>query len=85
MDLNAVRRYANRPWAEIEESKREHLARFFSSGGPDLRLRTAHALWLHMRSVRPDWPTQTDRDEDLAHHVAMVRTFDLARRALPDR
>jgi len=85
MDSSAIRRYADRPWGEIEESRREYRARQFAEHGPDAALQVAHALWLHMRSVRPDWPTAQDRNEDLAHHVAMRRLLDQAGRALSGR
>ena len=85
MDRNAIRRYAERPWARIEASRREYRARRFAEDGPDATLRVAHALWLHMRSVRPDWPTEQDRDEDIAHHVGLRRMLDQAGRALAGR
>jgi len=28
-----------------------------------------------MRSIRPDWPTETDRSADLAHRVALKQAI----------
>jgi len=36
----------------------------------------SQALWAHMRSIRPDWPTETDRSADLAHRVALKQAID---------
>jgi hypothetical protein len=41
-----------------------------------------------MRRVRPDWPSDAERAEDLAHHLELKGWFDRAARALvrlPDR
>jgi hypothetical protein len=85
MDSDAIRRYARRPWARIEASRREYRDRQRSEHGLDAALRALHALWLHMRCVRPDWPTQAERNADLAHHLALRRILDRAGRAFPGR
>jgi hypothetical protein len=33
---------------------------------------------MHMRSVRPDWPSERERADDLSHHVELKRQIDLA-------
>lgn len=85
MDSDSIRRYARRPWTTIEESRRAYRARRLAEHGPDAALRVTHALWLHMRCLRPDWPTEEDRAEDLANHVALRRILDRAGRALAGR
>ncbi len=85
MNSDAIRRYAGRPWAMIEAARQEYRARQLAEHGPEAALRAAHALWLHMRSVRPGWPTAAERKEDLAHHVALRRILDRAGRVLARR
>lgn len=85
MDRDAVQRYAWRPWAEIEAAKQAYWAREFAERGHEATFRAAQALWDYMRNVRPDWPTQTERAEDLAHHLELKRLLDQAGRALTGR
>jgi hypothetical protein len=35
--------------------------------------------------VRPDWPTDRDRAEDLRHHVTFTRLLDRVAHAFPCR
>ena len=85
MNREAIRRYAERPWDEIEKSRAEYWAREFAENGPGAAIRAAHTLWLHMRSIRPGWPSEEDRAEDLAHHVEWRAILDRAGRGLRDR
>jgi hypothetical protein len=65
-------------WAALRIVKRALLRDRFRDGGSNASLRAASALWMHMRSVRPDWPTADERAEDLTHHVALKRQIDRA-------
>jgi hypothetical protein len=76
MNARDVRAFAERPWAALEARKREHWARQFAEHGADATAGASQALWLHMRSLRPDWPSEGERREDLAHHVALKRALD---------
>ena len=76
-----VRAYAKRAWRVLTDLERDHWARELSNQGPLSTLRASQALWIHMRAVRPDWPTEADRRADLAHHVALKRAIDGAARA----
>ena len=71
--------------APVEQLKREHWAREFREHGGLATLRAGHALYEYARRVRPDLPTERDRTEDLAHHVALKRLLDRASRALAFR
>lgn len=75
-----MRAFARRAWRAAEASKDEHWAREFALRGPAATLEASAALWQHMRLVRPDWPTDGDRRDDLAHHVALKRAIDRAAR-----
>ena len=75
-----MRAFARRDWQAAEVSKREHWTREFAARGPAATLEASAALWQHMRMVRPDWPTEGERREDLAHHIALKRAIDRAAR-----
>lgn len=76
MDPRDLRAYAERSWASAEARKQEHWARLAADRGPHATLRVAAALWHHMRSLRPDWPSEEERARDLAHHLALKRALD---------
>lgn len=79
--LEDVRAYAQRPWHVLVELEREHWAREHAERGPIATFEASQALWVHMRQVRPDWPTEADRQADLAHHIALKQAIDRAARA----
>jgi hypothetical protein len=62
--------------------EREHWAREFARRGPAATLEVSRLLREHMRRVRPDWPSDTERRDDLAHHIAHTGAIDRAARAL---
>lgn len=72
-----LRAYAERPWQAAEMLKREHWAREISRN-PLATFEASQALWVHMRQINPDWPSEADRHDDLAHHVALKRAIDRA-------
>lgn len=72
-----LRAYANRPWPSVEALKQRHWARELSNN-PLATFEASQALWVHMRQVNPEWPTEAERREDLAHHVALKRAIDRA-------
>jgi len=73
-----LRAYARRPWRLLAELDLDHWARELAARGPLATLEASQALWVHMRSVRPDWPTETDRRADLADHVALKQAIGRA-------
>jgi hypothetical protein len=85
VDRAAIVAYLERGWREAEMAKLDHWAREYAARGPGAGLAAAHALWLHARRLRPDWPTEAERLEDLEHHVALRRRLDRAARALDGR
>jgi hypothetical protein len=78
VDLRDVQAYAQRPWATVEASKRDHWASEFARRGPEASFQASQALWVHMRALRPDWPSVEERRADLAHHVEFKRAIDRA-------
>lgn len=78
MHADDLQAYARRPWHLLAALERDHWARQLVARGPLATFEISQGLWTHMRSVRPDWPTETDRRADLAHHVALKRAIDRA-------
>ena len=72
-----LRAYARRPWAVAEAAKAAHWARELSRN-PLATFEASQALLVHMRRMNPDWPSEAERREDLAHHVALKRLIDRA-------
>ena len=72
-----LRAYACRPWGAAAALEQEHWARELARD-PLATLVASQALWVHMRLINPDWPTEAQRQEDLAHHIALKRALDRA-------
>jgi hypothetical protein len=78
MNREDLRAYAQRAWHVAETLKQEHWAREVAARGPLATFEASEALWEHMRSLRPDWPSPDERREDLAHHIALKQLIDRA-------
>jgi hypothetical protein len=85
MDPADLRAFAHRARLEVEQQKREHWGKRFREGDGNTTLHAARALYDYVRRVRPDYPTERDRAEDLAHHIALKQLIDRASRALAVR
>ena len=72
-----LRAYANRSWHVAEALEQMHWAAELARD-PMATFLASQALWVHMRQINPEWPTQAERDEDLAHHIALKRAIDRA-------
>lgn len=81
MDREALRAFVDRSRGEVEREKRAYWAREYAEKGYQRTVDASRALYEHVRRIRPDYPTARDRDEDLAHHVALKRLLDRASRA----
>jgi hypothetical protein len=73
-----LRAYARRPWHLLAALEQDHWARELQSRGPLATLEASQALWTHVRSIQPDWPTDAERRADFTHHVALKRAIDSA-------
>jgi hypothetical protein len=85
MDRDAIRAFVGRDRERVAALKRDHHARRYRASRGTSGLDAARMLREHARMARPDWPTARDRDEDLAHHVALKRRIDRAARAFSAR
>jgi hypothetical protein len=78
MDARDVKAFADRDWAAARAAKDAYWAEQYALDGPAATLAASEALRRHMRLVRPDWPTDQERREDFAHHVALKTLIDRA-------
>jgi len=85
MDRDAVRIFVARDRERVAALKRDHHAKRYRASGGTSGLEAARALRQHARRVRPDWPSTRDRQEDLAHHIALKRRIDRAAHAFSTR
>jgi hypothetical protein len=85
VDPEHLRAFAQRDRTEVDRLKIEHWARVYREEGEQATLDAGHALYEHARRVRPDFPTERDRAEDLAHHIHLKGLLDRASRALAVR
>lgn len=85
MDPASIRAFAQRTRGEVEREKRAYWAKQHAEGSYRRTVDASHALYEYVRRIRPDFPTDRDRTEDLAHHVDLKRLLDQASRALPVR
>lgn len=82
VDVDNLRRFADRDRASVERLKRAYWIRMYREQGGLATWRAGVALFEHARRVRPDFPTADDRAADLAHHVELKGLLDRASRAL---
>jgi hypothetical protein len=78
MNLDDVRAYAGRAWHLAAQLKEEYWARELAERDPLATFEASQALRAHMCRVRPDWPSERERGDDLAHHIALKRAIDRA-------
>jgi hypothetical protein len=85
MDPRDVEAYSRRPWQRAAEAKQRHWEEEAGRRGPLATFEAAQALWLHMRTLRLDWPSDEERRVDLAHHLELERALDRVADARPAR
>ena len=80
-----LRQFARRDWAAAAAGKRDYwMAQYQQHGSTPARNASA-ALFLHMRSVQPDYPSARHREEDLANHRLLRQRLDRAAHAFTGR
>jgi len=78
MTAEQLREFAHREWKEVEDSKAEYWAKRKLGMTPEEALCAGDALRIHARSVRPDWPSENDRTEDLETHTRVSSSLSRA-------
>jgi len=72
------RAYAKRARHVAGALEQDHWAREVAQRGSLATFEASQALWEHMRALRPERPSDDERRQDLADHVALKRMIDRA-------
>jgi hypothetical protein len=64
-----IRAFAGREWPLVEEAKQRYWTERKRTLSPAKALEVAEGLRCHVRALRPDWPSLTERAEDLEMHA----------------
>jgi hypothetical protein len=67
-----IRAFAGREWPVVEEAKRRYWANRKKALSPAEALAVAEGLRLHVRALRPDWPSLDERADDLEMHAKVA-------------
>jgi hypothetical protein len=78
LSREALLAYRNRRWDLVREAKEQFWAQETRARGADAGFAAGEALWIHARSIDPEWPTEESRRADFEHHLALA---DKLRRA----
>jgi hypothetical protein len=73
--------FARRDWSLVAEAKTKFWQDRKRDHAPDDILAVGEQLRQHARSVRPDWPSDSERAADLAVHLRVTGAL----RAVPTR
>ena len=79
MNAADIRNYLDRDWRLIEQSKIDFWRTRKAEMTPDEVFALSADLLEYVRSLRPDWPTSAEREEDLQAHIRLARLLDAAR------
>jgi hypothetical protein len=80
-----IRDYAERAWAKVARSDRQHWVQRFRAEGPSATVATSHALFEHARRVRGDFPGSRYAAADLSSQVRLKQLLDRAAHAFAVR
>jgi hypothetical protein len=66
-------------WSLFERGMAEHWANVRREGGAARVFEVAAALHDHVKTLRPDWPSERERELDLEHHRKLIAMLDRVR------
>jgi len=69
MKREDVLAYIQRDWALVREMKDRYWEERKQSMTPEESLALGDSLRQHVQALRPDWPTEEDRQADLEVHI----------------
>ena len=72
MDERDAAAFAGRDWEAIERLKTDYWRERQAIMTPDEALAIAEQLRLYVKSIRPDWPSEADRDANLEDHIRLA-------------
>jgi hypothetical protein len=75
MESNEIHKFADRDWNRLSEMDRAYWSAEYRRNGFIATLKASQTLWLHMKSIRPEWPDDAERRQDLDHHIAQSKLF----------
>jgi len=61
--------FANRDWKALADAKADYWARRKEAMSAAEALAVGERLRRHARALKPGWPDEAERADDLAHHV----------------
>ncbi len=79
MNEDDLRSFAARDWRSVERAKERLWVERKKTLSPAEALAVAESLRLHVRSLRPDWPSAAERAEDAEAHARVSANLRLAR------
>jgi hypothetical protein len=64
-----IQAYMDRDWARVRKLKERYWVEQKATMTPDEALAIADSLRRQAKALRPDWPSERERAEDLATHI----------------
>jgi hypothetical protein len=75
MTRQDLARFAARVWSAVDDDKARYWAGRKRTMSPADALRLGEVLRRHARGMRPDWPSDDERQADLDTHVRVARAL----------
>ena len=85
MNARDIHEFVRRDRTAVEASRHAYWAGLFQRDGWRPLWHAAQALFAHARAVRPDFPGDSERDADLAHHQQLLARLGRTAHAFPRR
>lgn len=74
-DPKAIHKLISGDWAARAREKERYFRDWKREHGPAAGLRMADELRYQVLCVRPDWPSEGDRAEDLENHLRLIEVM----------
>lgn len=71
-DLAALRDFIERDWSSPTHDKERYWRDYKREHGPAAGIRIADELRRQVLAARPDWPSEREREQDLATHHRII-------------
>lgn len=75
MKRDDIKAFAGRDWGFVEQAKRRFWSERKQLLSPGEALAIAEGLRLHVRALRPDWPSAKERGQDLEVHARVAASL----------
>jgi hypothetical protein len=77
--------FRDRRWDLVRQAKEQFWADETRARGPAAGVAAGEALWMHVRTIDPSWPSDEDRRADFEHHVALADKLRRVAHVFTDR